>query len=510
MAYAGVGEERGISMGKSTKVKIFFIVALVVAAVCTAIGVMAHSGLFQSDRTEAMKLLLQASEQLTWSATDNYIGSKKMTGELLKEGGQFDISISDLNPGDGIWKEILGSSDGPSSLFRTGAGVAAGWEGISDYTFNWNQKIDNSSGRTSNAVSIAKGEEKISYISCQDEDEDWIALPELLEGKVFHITAKEKSDMFGEHISGNNSTDIKDALSFLQDLEAFLIESSVEMQKEMLFDKIPSASLRETELNYIWDEGYEAVIPKETVNTFLQDFAEMLQKQELFASIGESAKNWSVAQDIILKIYGEEGRLGSIETEIPIAGEMYDFSLDFSTDENGKSMVTFFCKGEIGGEACTLAIKKSDKTKDTCETAFDIELLEGETSLLHLVFREQVSPYDGSYQMNINWDDAEGNKYGIRAKGSIKDLKKGSCVSYILDDIEVTSNDAALFTMAVKYQLTAGSTEVIPPAGDTVEITSDTKDEDMEQYRTEIMKNLNDSISRMGMLGNIFSDGGLL
>lgn len=497
-------------MGKGTKVRIILIAVLVAAAACTTIGVMAHSGLFQSDKTEAMKLLYQASEQLTWSATDDCIGSKKMAGELLKEGGQLDISISDLTPGDGLWKEILGSSDGPTSFFKTGAGVAAGWEGISDYIFNWNQTIDTGSGRTSNAVSIAKGEEKLSYISCQDEDEDWIALPELLEGKVFHVTAKEKNDMFGEHISGNNSTDVKDALSFLRDFESFLVESSVEMQKEISFDKIPSASLRETELNYIWDEGYEAVIPKDTVNAFLQDFAEMLQKQEIFAALGERAKSWSVAQDIILKIYSQEGKLGNIETEIPIAGKMFAFSLDFSTDEKGNSLVTFFCKGKIEGEAFTLAIKKSDKTKGTCETAFDIELLEGEKSLIHLVSREQVSPDNGAYQMSINWEDAEDNKYSIRAKGSIKDLKKGSCVSYILDDVKISAGDAELFTMALKYRLAAGSTEVVPPAGDTIEITSDTKDEDMEQYRTEIMKNLNDITSRMGMLGSLFSDGGLL
>lgn len=502
-------------MGKRTKVRIILIVVLVAAAACTTIGVMAHSGLFQSDRTEAMKLLIQASEQLTWSATEDYIGSKKMTGALLKEGGQMDVTISDLTPGDGIWKEILGSSagsssDGLSTFMTPGAGMAASWGRISDYTFNWNQKIDIESGRTSNAVSIAEGEEKISYISCQDEDENWIALPELLEGKVFHITAKEKSNMFGEHISGNNSTDVKDALSFLRDFESFLVESSVEMQKEISFDKIPSASLRETELNYIWDEGYEAVIPKDTVNAFLQDFAEMIQKREIFASVGESAKNWSVAQDIILKIYSQEGKLGSIETEIPIAGKMFSFSLDFSTDEKEKSLVTFFCKGEIEGEAFTLAIKKSDKTKGTCETAFDIELLEGEKSLIHLVSREQVSPDNGSYQMNINWDVEEENKYSVQVKGSIKDLKKGSCVSYILDDVKISAGGAELFTMALKCRLAAGSTEVVPPAGEMVEITSDTKDEDMEQYRTEMMKNLNDITSRMGMLGGLFSDGGLL
>lgn len=491
-------------MGKGAKVKIFLIVALVVAAACTTIGAMAFGGIFQSDRTEALKLLLQAPEKLTWSAADDYIGSQTMTREFLKKGGQMDVSISELTPGDGIWKEILGSTDGPSSYFKTGVGIAAGWEGISDYTFNWNKKIDIGSGRTSDAVSIAKGEEKISYINCQDADEQWISLPELLEGKVFHVTAKEKSDMFGEHISDGGGN-MKDVLAFLQDFESFMAENSAKIQKEILFDR-----LKKDELYHIYDTGYEAVIPKETANEFLHDLTEILQKQEkeIFDEIGEHTKTWSVSQDITFRIFGEDGRLGRMEAEIPIDGEMFEMSVDF-TGEKGDSAVTFFCRGKIDNDPISLLVKKSDKTKETCETAFDIELSEGETSLTHLVCKEQVSPDNGSYQMNINWEDAEEHKFNIRAKGSIKDLKKGSCVTYILDDIEVSSDGAELFTMAVKYRLASGSTEVVPPVGDTIEITSDTKDEDMAQYKTEILKNLQGILARMGLLGGLFSGGSL-
>lgn len=493
-------------MGKSTKVKVFLVVALVVAATFTTIGVMAYSGLFQSDRAEAMKLLLQASERLTWSAAEDYIGSEKMTREFLKEGGQLDVSISDLQPGDGLLKEALKGSDGPAAFFSASAGMAAGWDGISDYTLNWNKKVDIRSGRTSNAVSVANGAEKISFIRCQDEEEDWIALPELLEGKVFHVTAKEKDSMFGGHISGNDGTDVKDILSFIQDFEVFMIESSAKIQKDMSFDRF-----KRNELEYLWDAGYEAVIPKETVNAFLQDFTEILQKQEkeIFDQIAESTKDWSVAQDITLKIYGEKGRLGRLETAIPIAGEMCELSLDF-TGEKGNSAITFFGRAKIDDKTVSLVIKKSDKSKDICESAVEMEMSEDETSLVHVSVSEQVSPDDGSYQMKIDWDDPEENKFSIRAKGSVKDLKKGSCVSYILDDVEFSEDGSKLFSLAVKYQLIAGGTEVVPPGGDMVEITSDTKDEEMEQYKVEIMENLRKILPRMGTLGNIFNDGGLL
>lgn len=70
-------------MVKSKKTRIILLVAIVAMAAALTAGIMALAGVFHSDKAEAVKLLAQMRERLSWSSTSEYVGADEITGNLL-------------------------------------------------------------------------------------------------------------------------------------------------------------------------------------------------------------------------------------------------------------------------------------------------------------------------------------------------------------------------------------------------------------------------------------------
>ena len=75
-----------------------------------------------------------------------------------------------------------------------------------------------------------------------------------------------------------------------------------------------------------------------------------------------------------------------------------------------------------------------------------------------------------------------------------------------MDDVKVSSGDSELISMAMNLRFASKEGSLEPPQGETVEITSDTTEEQMEQYKKEIQSNLREILSKM----ELFSFDGLI
>ena len=105
---------------KGKKFKISFAIkaglVIVFIAVFFAVGAMAYNGFVKPDRREALRLLAQIPERISWSAQNDYIGTGEMLEKYLDEGGQVDVSVSDITPGDILGKSLTGG-EGPTEIF---------------------------------------------------------------------------------------------------------------------------------------------------------------------------------------------------------------------------------------------------------------------------------------------------------------------------------------------------------------------------------------------------------
>lgn len=494
---------------KGKKFKISFAIkaglVIVFIAVFFAVGAMAYNGFVKPDRREALRLLAQIPERISWSAQNDYIGTGEMLEKYLDEGGQVDVSVSDITPGDILGKSLTGG-EGPTEIFPAMPGMLSIWESLSEYTVGWNKKFDMDSGRTSQAVMLSKGGEKMSVIRCQDSTDLWVALPELLDGKVLHAKTGELGGILGEG-SGAEEQKERDFLNFFREIKVFLAEESVKAADQISFDKLKKSE----EWSYVWDSGYTLQIPQEYVNSFFQRLSDLLceQNQEVLQLLGEKVRGFSVARDITLTIYGEDGKLCQLETDIPIKGNAFKVTIAF-TGEKDDSSISLLAQGEWEGELVSLMAKRLDKKKNVYETNTEIEIAVADETVSKLTCSEKISPNDASYQLDIGLD-AEGQKsYQVHAKGAVKDVKKGVSASYVLDDLWISSGDEELMSMETRIQFLAGDQEISPPQGEIVEISPDTEEEDMEVYKREITENFSKKMARMGILNQFMNKDGLL
>lgn len=487
-------------MVKSKKTRIILLIAVVAVAAALTAGIMALAGVFHSDKAEAVKLLAQMRERLSWSSTSEYVGAEEIAGNLLQKGGSVDLEMSQIQfDANELASFLVGDNSVEANLLKALFGNLD-W---SDYVLELNTQFDIDSGRTSNTMMFSKGENRISVTQCEDEDERWVALPELMEGKVFHITKEESGIIKGKtEDAGKKQLEEKDVMTFFSDLKEAVSENIYSLQESITCDKI-----RKKDLESKGDAGYILIIPKDTINSLLTDLADVFKKQknEIFQEIGQNVETWSASQDIELKVYGEDNILRRIECAIPVSGETYELVTSFE-GEKGDSSVTLTVGGTVKDVPVSVAIKMSDKKEKKCENTMELTVTADGQQAACLKMNETVTPESGGYHLDGSVNLMGNERYRITADGSIKDLKQGICASYILDDVKVSSGDSELISMAMNLRFASKEGSLEPPQGETVEITSDTTEDQMEQYKKEIQSNLREILSKM----ELFSFDGLI
>lgn len=491
-------------MVKSKKNRIVLLVVIVAVVAALTAGIMALAGVFHSDKAEAVKLLAQTRERLSWSSTSEYVGAEEITGNLLQKGGSVDLEMSQIQFDANELARFLVGDNSVEANFLMALFGNLDW---SDYVLELNTQFDIDSGRTSNTMMLSKGENRISVTQCEDEDEQWVALPELMEGKVFHITKEESGIIKGKtEDAGKKQLEEKDVMTCFSDLKEAVSENIYSLQESITCDKI-----RKKDLESKGDAGYILIIPKDTINSLLTDLTDVFKKQknEIFQEIGQNVESWSASQDIELKVYGEDNILRRIECAIPVSGETYELVISFE-GEKGDSSVTLTVGGMVKDVPVSVAIKMSDKKEEKCENTMEMTVTADGQQAACLKLNETVTPESGQYHLDGSVELMDNVPYRITADGSIKDLKQGICASYILDDIKISSGDSELINMAMSLRIASEEGSLEPPQGETVEITSDTTEEQMEQYQKEIQSNLREILSKMGLFSfEGLSNGGL-
>ena len=320
---------------------------------------------------------------------------------------------------------------------------------------------------------------------------------------MFNITKEESGQIEGEtEDAGKKQMEEKDVMTFFSDLKEAVLENIYSLQESTTCDKI-----RKKDLESKGDAGYILIIPKDTINSLLTDLADVFKKQknEIFQEIGQNVGTWSASQDIELKVYGEDNILRRIECAIPVSGETYELVTSFE-GEKGDSSVTLTVGGTVKDVPVSMAIKVSDKKEKKCENTMELTVTADGQEAACLKMKETVTPESGEYHLDGSVGLMGNELYRITADGSIKDLKQGICASYILDNVKVSSGDSELISMAMNLRLASKEGSLEPPQGETVEITSDTTEDQMEQYKKEIQSNLREILSKM----ELFSFDGLI
>ncbi len=492
-------------MAKGTKARIVLLAAIGILAAGMITGILVVAGMFRSDKSEAMQLFAQAPERLFRSSVREYVGAGEMADNFLHKGGMADIKMSDIQIDTSLLQQYLLGEEAGQGAAATVPGLLLRGVDWQDFALEWNMRYHTASGRTSNALTLSGKEEELSLIQCQDEDEKWFALPELLEGKVFHITKEEWMEIQEQNggVSMMAKVEGKDVMAFSSDFTAFLLGSAGEIQKNVSCDK-----MRKAEAASWGDTGYNLIIPKDTVNSLLGDLADLLneQEKEAFHVAGQRVATWTVPQDIEWKVFGRDGNLCRIEGDVPVRGERYHVTMDFEGEE-GDSAVTVEIRGNAGEEEGVLTIQLSDKKGKKCKTTTDIQLLVADTRVVQAAFHEEVTPDSGAYRMGGSLTLLEQEVGAVLAEGSIKDLKQGTGASYILDNVKITVCGSEVAELAVDVRVASREGSLEPPQGQMVEITSDTTEEEMEPYTVELREKLKDKLPKMGLPGTLLMEG---
>ncbi len=463
------------------------VIAVFVLLAGGTVGVMAATGVFRSDKTEAVELLAQVPERLSWSSVGEVIGNKNMVSAMYEKGSVTDVSVSDIKfslPDTKDSKELNDFFEG----FTATCSVQSDAEGHS----GGNIKLDKNNTPVNFNYFMDGSDGQMLYAS----------MPEIINGKVF------KLDM-GEAAKKTNF-DVNTTRKFYADLAAFAMDEMGKMGDEITCDKMQ-------------DGGYQLTVAKESLDGMLDDAVEFMEGQtemvDMINAIGtlggvytgyelndaadgdENEKTDDFlaemkkqveemkgeTQDIWLQVYGKDGSITSVKLADP-KGEDKDMviALEFS-GEKGDSTATL----KIGDAEDTLTITKRDEKKELCTTGYSLELSGEENG--KFTHSQSINPADNTCEIKMDFDadieldeedqelwDEEGlpglgNIFplSLTAKGSVKDLKQGSYADYVLDDVTLTSNGQDICTMAmdVKFGLLEG--EVKPLEGEEVECKLD-------------------------------------
>lgn len=475
------------------------IIAVFVLLAGGTVGVMAATGVFRSDKTEAVELLAQVPERLSWSSVGEVIGSADMMSAMYEKGSVTDVSVSDIKFSLPDKKESEELNDFFEGLTTT-CSVQSDAEGHS----GGNVKLD----KNNTTVNLNY------YMDGASGQKFYVSMPEIINGKVFKLDMGEAAE--------KTNFDVNTTRKFYVDLAAFAMDEMGKMGDEIICDKLQ-------------DGGYQLTVAKESLDGMLDDTVEFMEDQtemvDMINAIGSLGGVYAgyeqlngaadgdenegtydflaemkkqieemkaETQDICLQVYGKDGNITSVKLADP-KGEDRDMviALEFS-GEKGDSTATL----KIGDAKDTITLTKRDEKKELCTTSFSLELSgEANGKITH---SQSINPADNTCEIKMDVDadieldeedqelwDEEGltgleNIFplSMTAKGSVKDLKQGSYADYVLDDVTFSSNGHDVCTMAmdVKFGLPEG--EVKSLEGEEVECKLDDEKEMQKMYET--------------------------
>ena len=471
-------------MEKRNKGKIIaIIIAAVIAAGGITVGIMAASGVFESDKKKAFELLAQLPERMGYSATNEYIGMEELLKVQEEKGMTYGLEMSHMDLSELIEESELD---------------------VSGYKWTINSQTDAKQGKTNATISIEKEDTPVSLNYYVDSDKTVFSVPELVKEKAFQMKKEDQPETVSD-------LDVSVVNRFDKDFNSFLKEEVKKVKDKIECEKLEDGS------------GYELLISADAMNVVMDDFVSYMEKQKdmvdfINAYVDTIRKNEEEAeeiepfdfmtslkkvveeckkntQDFTFTVYEEEGVLVGIRLPITMEQIKAEIMLEFAGVKENSTVTMDVSVTYRGYKATATLIKKSVK-KDVCSVQWLLDVTVVGKPVASLTLVETIKPANNGYSVSCN-ATAMGKEIAvIDITGSIKDLQKGKSVTFVLDDVNMKLFGEITAKMSMNMQLGVLEGEVEPPKGEIVEYTDGTS---IEPYSDEILTNVMGVVSAWGL-----------
>lgn len=452
---------------------IALIIAIVVVVLGTSAGVMYAFGVFKSDKARAFELLKQAPQKIGQSASGEYIGAQDMTEAMLERGVDFSMKYSNMQM-DGVQPKQV--TDILAKLqFELGMQM--------DFK-NHKGRINLGAGQNGNDVSLQ------TYASLDDK-KVCFAAPELLANKVFTLEAKEES-------SEQKIQKVQDFLKQLPELKDDF-EDYIEEQGDAVYKGI---TCEKTE------GGYRLTIPRDVTNDALQSLSDFtvnqkdclgmleelcgVQKGSLNASLNKILPQLKEGTaDLTFDVLGEQGKLTGLKVTIKDkSGVAVACDVAFAGEKEQSSMNLTISITNNGQAYAKVEMKRTSEMGTHCKDAISFQVTgENEEVLMDSQTTMEIDTATKAVVVTAN-SAVEDDKSEMTAKGSIKNLEKGKCVTYQFDEMK-TKTESLMGTQEVSFaaELTEGvlDGDIAAPQGEEVAINKELIKNFAAKYGQELM-----------------------
>lgn len=436
-------------------------------------GILALIGAFGPSDADILELFSQIPDRAGWSSVDEQTGRGELLAAFAEQGGSVDVRVSDV--------------DG--------------------YDWEYERMYDVENAKTGSTIAVSEGEKEYSLIQCSDEDEMWIALPNLFKGKVFHVKNADGKDVSvsKDAASGSSVTasGVAAAEKSANDLE--VIRALKTVIQDGLSDLSGGIEVTDAERDLLKNDenrGYCISVDKDSVNDILKNAAEVLGAQEYdsYKRAGEWLERLHVPTDAIVYLFAHKDTLTRAELVLTTNRSVYRFFMKFS-GAKGDSSVAFRLSGKNNERPFSMTLDKTDKKKSGySQTEYRLQLNVNKKKICSLQASERIKSADSSYRFRgtFEWEKTD-KKYNLKADGSIKDLKMGSCVSYVLDDVRLDNGRDTIMATAVQISLDADGGTLQLPQGDIIELESDIMGRQMLNYYDKLKQNARQRLKNISM-----------
>ena len=476
---------------KSSKGKIIALIcSLVVVVGLTTTGIVlaatgALSGLFASDKEKAFELLAQAPEKMSESALNEQLGTKELYKAMCEKGMNFGYKMTDIN----LQEESVN---------------------LSGMTMDMGLQLDPNNKKAGAKLTVGMNGSNVSaegYASL-DEKKLSFSLPELVKNKKFTFTASDAT-------SQETLDDVAAVLAMLPELQESL-ESFLDEQGEALYDNI--------ECNKI-NGGYQIKIPKTALDQLLNEFknyvnsqSEVIGKMEekLGVSKGTVSAGLSLlipqitayTQDYAFDVYENDGELSGISASIKIEEIDLKVQATFSENENQNYTNIQIDVMQNGTSAGKVTYVMDSKKGDLCEDIMKIAVNVSGTEMASCEMKQTLDvKNNNALTLSVSANTQGTEVMSMNASGSVKNLERGKCVTFKLDEISMeqsgTYTDSQKMTGGMEYTMAVLDGEPKEPDGEEVTLTPETVDSVMQTYASEMQNNLLTIVSKWDLSGMI-------
>lgn len=464
---------------------IALIIAIVVVVLGASAGVMFAFGVFKSDKAKAFELLKQAPQKISETSANEYMGAQDMTKAMFERGMDMSLKYSDMKV-SGVEENQL-------------ADVLAKLQfdmGLQLDVKNQKGRINLGAGAEGSTISLQ------AYASLADKKVS-LAAPELLANKVFTLESKEDTD-------NQQLQKIYDLMEQLSELKEDF-DDYMEEQGDSLYEGITCEKIA---------QGYRLTIPKDVTNDVINSFSDFVQEQKACVEILEElcgAEKGSVdaalkeilpqltagTADFSFDVLGEKGKLTGLKANVKDkSGVDVTCNATFAEDGDKSSMNLSITVVNGGQTLAKVEMKRDSVEGDRCKDTVAYKVTgANEAVMMDTNSTIEIDKATNAFTMTGS-SHAEDADSEVTAKGSIKNLEKGKCVTYQFDELKIKTESllgTQEFSCAAEITESVLDGEIVAPKGEEIAINEELMQTFAEKYGQEATLSLFTTLSKWGI-----------